>query len=209
MTRVGLVATLLGGWCGVFALFGTLKALRRTWLAISLIAVVALLFPGRRDDAAALRREYTRSLREYERVPFVWGGESRRGVDCSGLMRCGLVDAHVRRAVATRNPGLLRAAVSLWWHDTSAMALRDGYRNNTRVLLWAPSINELDHTKIQPGDLAVMENGIHVMAYLGESTWIEADPDAGQVIKVAIPNRERPWFNIPVHLLRWRQFENE
>lgn len=46
-------------------------------------------------------------------------------------------------------------------------------------------------------------DGLHVMAYLGNQTWIEADPDAHKVIEVVLPT-DNPWFKTPVVFVRWR-----
>jgi hypothetical protein len=46
-------------------------------------------------------------------------------------------------------------------------------------------------------------NGVHVMAYLGDSTWIEAEPGAGRTIVLAAPVNDHPWFKVPIRLLRW------
>jgi len=101
------------------------------------------------------------------------------------------------------NPALLRSAVSLWWHDRSAKALRDGYRQETRFLFRARSVNELDHDQLLPGDLAVTSTGIHVLAYLGDNTWCQADPGAREVVTLRAPNDGTGWYREPVHILRW------
>jgi len=40
------------------------------------------------------------------------------------------------------------------------------------------------------------------MAYVGASTWIEADPRAHRVIEVVLPT-DNPWFRMPVVFVRW------
>ncbi len=54
--------------------------------------------------------------------------------------------------------------------------------------------------------MAVTEDGVHILAYLGDKVWIEADPIYKKVIKVSIPETDNPWFNTPVYILRWQQF---
>lgn len=56
-----------------------------------------------------------------------------------------------------------------------------------------------------PGDFAVTSDGVHVMAYIGDQTWLEADPDVKKVIKVKAPS-DNPWFSEPVNVMRWAQF---
>ena len=93
-----------------------------------------------------------------------------------------------------------------WSHDSSALALRNGYSGWTTELFRADSIAAADHSKLHAGDLAVTDDGIHVMAYLGSYTWIEADPDAHKVIEVGLPT-DNQWFRTPVVFVRWRWFD--
>lgn len=94
------------------------------------------------------------------------------------------------------------AGLSLWWNDTSAEALGKQHAGLTRLLFQAPSINEADHSRLLPGDLAVTTNGVHILAYLGEGAWIQASPDADRVIITRVP-AEDSWLRQPVRLLRW------
>lgn len=85
------------------------------------------------------------------------------------------------------DPRLLRESFSLWWHDASANALKEKYRKKTLFLFEAANINQFDHSKMLPGDFAITSNGIHALAYLGDMTWIEADPEILRVIVVKVP----------------------
>ena len=162
------------------------------------------MIPGRAYDASKLRISYVASLGIYEGTTYVWGGENRLGIDCSGLVRKGLIVADYRQGIFTLNPALLREGFSLWWHDCSAQALGEEYRHGTRLLFDAPGINELDHSRILPGDIAVTRDGVHTLAYVGNQTWIEADPTVHRVIKVQVPTKNA-WFEQPVNILRWSQ----
>lgn len=73
----------------------------------------------------------------------------------------------------------------------------------TYFLADAPVINAMNYAKLQPGDLAVTTNGIHILAYLGDHAWIEADPTVGKVIEVKTPS-DNVWFSTPVKFMRWR-----
>ncbi len=183
-----------------------LSLLRRKRLAAGVtaalvVAVVAVaVWPAPAAPPPGFADTLVASLRRYEGTPYYWGGEKASGIDCSGLIRRGLMDACVTEG--WKNPALWRRAAELWWHDSSARALRDGYRGWTRRLGTADSIRTADESLLQPGDLAVTENGVHVLAYLGGGTWIQADPGAGRVI--ALPaSAENGWFAKPVVLLRW------
>ena len=77
------------------------------------------------------------------------------------------------------------------------------YRGLTKRLFNAPDLKSLDHDRILPGDFAVTSDGVHVMAYLGNETWIEADPGKLKVIKIHAPATTNGWFRRPVNIMRW------
>jgi hypothetical protein len=201
---------LIGSGC-VFAiatliLFWRYKPLRFFCLALFGLIAALLILPGREYSGSQLRSDYVASLQTYEDSPYVWGGESGRGIDCSGLIRCGLIDATLHRGIKTLNPVLVRRGLSLWWHDASAKAMKEGYRKDSQLLFQAESLNTLDTKRLQPGDFAITSNGVHALAYIGNKTWIEADPTPMRVIRVQTPTRNA-WFSMPVHIMRWREFE--
>jgi NlpC/P60 family len=205
MIRIALVSSLL------LAGVGALVICRRWWQRALcslpvLLLVGALTLPGRAPRPVALRAAYADALRGFEGTRYVWGGENQLGIDCSGLVRRGLMTAAVDRGVWELDPALLRLAWDLWWHDASARALRDGYRNLTRTIAAARNLNALDHSKLHPGDLAVTADGVHVLAYLGERTWIEADPELGRVVWLMAPAKS-VWFKVPMRLVRWRALD--
>ncbi|HVF11359.1 MAG TPA: NlpC/P60 family protein [Abditibacteriaceae bacterium] len=205
--RLFLIAGSITLWAGCLYLFWNQKSVRLASIIPALVLTAFLLLPGRVADTSSLRREYVRSLLGYQGTRYVWGGENKLGIDCSGLPRCALMNANLRQGVLTANPRLLRESLTLWWFDSSAKALKEGYRDKTRVLLTSRSINALDHSRILPGDFAVTSSGVHALCYLGDKTWIEADPGPqDRVITLKVPTANA-WFNIPVHIMRWRQFE--
>ncbi len=184
---------------------------RRVWrwlpaLLLLLITAVAVL-PERNPDIGRLREVYVQRLMTYQGVPYFWGGENRQGIDCSGLVRRALIEADLRVGLATLNPALLRAAYRLWRWDFPAQALRDASQGGTVKIGDGESVNNLENSAAKPGDLAVTRDGRHVMAYLGEGEWIEADPGVGLVIRARVPVMDNPWFDKPVTVVRWRQFE--
>jgi hypothetical protein len=206
LLRACVVACLFSLWGGALLLFWQRRAVRYFCLACALIAFAALALPGRASDGAMMRRAYVASLGTYEGTRYVWGGENSRGIDCSGLVRRGLINADVHEGFATANPKLLREAASMWWHDASAKSLLEGYRRKTREILSASSIDELDHTQILPGDIAVTSDGLHTLAYVGDEKWIEADPNPGRVVEVRA-RAGNSWLKVPVRIMRWQQFE--
>jgi hypothetical protein len=168
------------------------------------IPATLLALPGRAFSPAALRAASVDELHSFEGTRYIWGGEGRLGIDCSGLVRQALIRSSLKMGLPSLNGDLVRSALSLWWFDSSALALRDGYRGTTTLLLEAPSINTVPTERLLPGDFAVTSDGIHVLAYLGANHWIEADPELGRVLTVDVPTSNE-WFGVPVHVLRWRQ----
>ncbi len=190
-------------WFGLIALVWRYRLFRFSLLGLSALCALFLVWPARRlSHPALLRDAYVAGLRRYEGVNYYWGGESPKGIDCSGLIRRGLIDSLFLRGIRTLDPGLVRLAISLWWHDCTAHSLGEGH-GMTTSLFSTPSINALDHSKLLPGDLAVTSTGVHVMAFLGGNLWIEADPGIRRVVTVSAPATDNIWFKGPMNIVRW------
>lgn len=203
LTRISGLAMFVLVWLGLLAIGWKNRAFRFIGVAISALVVIFLLMPARNGrDLAALRSEYVAGLQRYEGTHYFWGGESPVGIDCSGLIHRGLIDSLFLRGIRTLDGGLVRHALWLWWHDSTARELGEG-RGMTTLLLETPSINALDPAEISPGDIAVTANGLHIMAYLGGHRWIEADPGEQRVIAVTVPSKDNSWFQQPMKVVRW------
>lgn len=142
----------------------------------------------------------------YRGVPYVWGGENARGIDCSGLMRRAMQDTLWREGLRKRNPALWRAATGLWWRDASAKVIKEGDGGRVRAMFEARDLASIDFNQVQIGDMAVTRSGVHVLAYLGDGNWIQADPNLAnggdKVIVCRAPTRNG-WFHQPVVICRW------
>jgi cell wall-associated NlpC family hydrolase len=140
------------------------------------------LLPGHAiTDTAQLRRRYVGQLKSYDGVWYVYGGENHRGIDCSGLVRAAMFRSLLEESIFSANPALLRAALKLWWRDTNAIQLGKGANGLTAPKGDGSPIAMRAAQNLHPGDLAVTTSGSHVLAYLGGSSWIEADPDIMRV----------------------------
>lgn len=207
LLRAGIVAVSILLWLG-----GTyLCRRRRTLFALGFLAptllTLFLFSSGKPVDNERLRERYVESLRSLEGTNYVWGGETRLGIDCSGLVRGAMIEANLSEGVRTGNPLLVRTAATLWWYDASAKALGENYRGLTTAIANAASLNEADYSALRPGDIAVTESGLHTLAYIGDKTWIQADPVPMRVVRTTAPAKDG-WFVQEVRLLRWTEFGN-
>ena len=205
-TRAAIVCLILFIWGATLVLWWRSKPVRIVALGVASVVILVIVWPGRLPNTARLRSNYVNSLVAYEGTKYVWGGENRLGIDCSGLVRRGLIDASLSEGMRTANSGLIRQSFLMRWFDCSARALGEEYRQQTRRLFTASSIQQLDHTKLEPGDFAVTVGGVHTLAYIGDKTWIEADPGPGRVVKIHA-TEENGWLKMPVDVMRWRTFE--
>lgn len=173
-------------------------------LMLPLVAALPWLLPERPADTQALRTLYVQRLQGFEGTPYVWGGESPRGIDCSGLPRRALREALFIQGFQTLNGGHLREALKQWWFDASARAIQQGYRQFAQPLdLRREPIRKLEPAALLPGDLAVTTSGIHMLAYVGNGQWIQADPGINAVVTMDGISSPNAWFDQPVSLHRW------
>ena len=185
---------------------------KRKWMRgvsmLMIFGVVAfLLLPIRPYDRDQGVARYKSALARYEQTPYVWGGETRNGIDCSGLPRAALRNALVQEGVRTLNGGLVRAAALHWWFDASARALADGYRDYMLPLSIEGRIRDLDYSELLPGDVAITESGVHCLVYFENNLWIQADPEKGKVAFSDGRVSGNAWLNAPVRVYRWRELQ--
>src|SRR5204863_6746506 len=87
-------------WFGLIGMCWRRRALRFSLLSVTVLSGVFLALPGRSLPAAdSLQRDYVAGLRHYDGVTYYWGGESPKGIDCSGLIRRGLIDSLFFRGI--------------------------------------------------------------------------------------------------------------
>lgn len=202
------LAAVLSLWVVPVALFRSRQAVMLPGYLLGGVVLVITFAPERSGRADQRQQTYVRALREFDGVPYVWGGENARGIDCSGLVRRSLVNALVSEGLRHTDPSAWRFAAELWWFDASAQALGQGYRGWTREVTRAPSLAALPAQVVHTGDLAVTQDGLHVLAYLGADRWIQADPVPMKVHEDEVDDGSKSaWFRVPVTIVRWRGLE--
>lgn len=203
LQRLVQLTAVAGMWGGLLALLWRRRGIRTALLILPPLAGGLWLLPARRMNTGELRADYVARLRQLESTPYCWGGESPRGIDCSGLPRRALRDALISQALRKADAGALREFAHQWMFDASALALSEGHRGFTRPLGVRGRISEMDYSPLQPGDLAVTQSGNHVLVFLGGEEWAQAEPEMGRVVILNGHRDANPWHNHPVALHRW------
>ncbi len=201
MIRLPMLALGFTLWATALALVWPQRRWRWAVAGLPLAVGLVLLLPGRVVDSEDLRDRMVTALRRYEGVTYVWGGENAVGIDCSGLVRRARMDAEWSCAFAHLDAGAIRRALSLWWFDQSALAMGQLDRGTTVHLGDVANLATCPQNRYLPGDFAIL-GGVHVVAALGEGTWIEADPAAEKVL-ILPPGSDNSWLKQKATLVRW------
>lgn len=201
--RLAILCALIGIWLGPLLLLWKRKAVRIAFAVIPLVVITSFLLPGKAPERSGLRTDFLARMVSYEGTEYHWGGESGRGIDCSGLPRRAMREALFSDGSRHLNGGSLRLFLRHWWNDASAKALAEGYLDFTTPTGAGGTIAAMDYANLQPGDLAVTEDRRHILAFLGEEEWIQADPGAGKVIIGNGRTSPNGWFAVPVTIHRW------
>lgn len=148
---------------------------------------------------------YRACLCSFRGTRYVWGGETHIGIDCSGVARTALCDALLLEGLREGNPRLLGATLwRFWWRDMSARDMGEGKYHYTRHVGAVKQLAGMDTRPLVVGDLAVSSRGEHVLIYIGERQWIEANPGDGRVaVNRADVQSPRFYFAHPMNICRW------
>jgi hypothetical protein len=209
---LALATLLMGAFTLVTILVGALKSHPRAKspVALFLLIVICWFAIGTRPVSPdILRQEYVRQLGSFEGTRYQWGGETRNGIDCSGLPRVALSKAMVSLGVRTGNLTLLGPQLwTFWFRDVGARDIKAGAHGFARRLGGARQVAGCDTSDLKPGDMAITSGGVHVIVYYGGDRWIDAGPDYGEVVLNPAPaSAKRDWFHIGVTFCRWRMLD--
>jgi len=202
--NLALLGCIGGVWIGSTILVWKRKHLRVAALILPLLGTIPFILPGGEIDVEELRQDYVRRMSEFEGTKFYWGGEGFRGIDCSGLPRRALGDALLAYGIRHLDGRAFRGYVEQRWFDANAKALGAGYRGYTTPIGTTGKIREMGYEALVPGDLAVTTNGVHILAYVGDDQWIQADPGIGAVATLDGHADDNAWFRMPVTTHRWQ-----
>ncbi len=206
LLRYGMLASMVAVWAGLLALAWKPWGLRVAVVLIPVLLMLTLLLPGGNLDHTRLKEDYVKALQSYVGTPYIWGGEGRGGIDCSGLPRAALRQALLEQAKEC-NTRAARLWLAQWWFDTSAKAMAEEYRGFTHTTGISGDLRQIDLSRIRPGDLAVTKSQSHVMVYLGAGVWIQAEPLRRKVIVAPAGSPVSVYLSSEVTLYRWQVME--
>ena len=200
--RLVILCSVAGICFGPLFLPWKFVAARVVFIFIPFLLLAPFLLPGKAIDQGNLRLDYLARIVSYEGTGYHWGGENRRGIDCSGLPRKALRDALLHQGLRNLNGRCTRLFLKHWWNDASAKALAEGYLGYAAPTGEQGTIATMGYGKLQPGDLAVTEDKRHVLIFLGDENWVQADPAAEKVTIANGRTGKSGWFAVPVTLHR-------
>lgn len=161
------------------------------------MALITLIFAGlligaSTNTAKPLPEQYVEALKSYLGASYAPAGEPG-GISYSALIRQALLDTTVDRET--------RSAVQT--NQCLSGELLRGCGGKLSVVQAAKNLHDVDYTLMQPGDLAILGDGIHTMAYLENRQWIHSDQIEGKVVTVEEPLGRGGWFFYQVTVMRW------
>ena len=205
------IFTVFTGVVFLLRIFRTYPATLYTALFFVALFITWAILGTKPPDVDMLQDIYVRRLGAFEGVQYAKGGETHGGIDCSGLARVPMWQAMLNEGVREMNPRLLGTMFwRFWWRDMGALDILNGKHGYTSIVGHAEKLAGYNPYELQKGDLAIPDQGEHVLIYIGDGKWIEANPDDGKVVvNEATADSKRHYFNTPVTILRWWILEEE
>jgi hypothetical protein len=167
------------------------------FLVLLIIVFISSSFTTEQPNRMAsetLQDKYVEALIGYEGQNYAPYGE-KDGISCSTLVRQSMIDV-------LEEP----LANEIKTNPCPSEELNKGCNNKLSLILHAENIKKIDYSKLQKGDIVVITSnnlGIHSMAYLGDETWIHADPITEKVVIINQIDEKDDWIDFQVNVMRW------
>jgi hypothetical protein len=147
-----------------------------------------------------LRDRYVAVLLSYEGMNYAPYGEEE-GISCSTLVRKALINTF--EIDGDKN-------IKIQNYPCTSEELRKGCHGELSSVFNAENLKGIDYNQLQPGDIAILGNsiGIHTMAYIGNESWIHADPITQKVVKTKATDINDDWSMFNVRVMRWNLLKN-
>ncbi len=204
--NLGIAITLFAITVSLLWFCRKIKLITIPILSAVVLLIIWLFIPSSPIDYKEIEHSYQNALEKYKSVTYHWGGENKFGIDCSGLPRKSLRDAFLSYTINHGNSDAFKQFLKLRWFDSSAKALSKGYRNYVTPLNISGTIKEIPYDHLKPGDLAITQDGLHVIIYYGNDQWIQADPWKKIVHIQNGRTGKSSRFNNQVSIYRWTKF---
>lgn len=189
LIRIGIIESVLLQIAIIIYFTWGVKSIGKVLLGVFTLFVIFLFSTSKLYPPDA--NKYVTALKRYEHVPYVWGGETHKGIDCSGLIRMALCDVYLSEYK-------WGAALHIFYFDAAAKDLGRKYKSILTYKRSYPSINDIPQSELKKGSIVVASD-IHTFAYIGENQWIQASPTDD---KVTIKDANEPdnYFRTAVEL---------
>lgn len=189
LIRIGIIESILLQYAIITYFTWRIKLLGKSLLGVFILFVVFIISTAKLY--APEEEKFVAALKRYEHVPYVWGGETKKGIDCSGLIRMALCDVYLSEFK-------WGAAFQIFYFDVAAKDLGKKYKSILTYKRSYPSIKDIPISELKKGSIVVASD-IHTFAYIGENKWIQASPTDN---KVTIKDANEPdkYFSTAIEL---------
>lgn len=171
-------------------------------LLILIISISYLRPTNQQFTPTELRSQYRSALLKYEGASYAAAGEPG-GISCSTLIRRAFIDT---LAIDKESRQQIQS------QPCYSVELREGCNGHLSNVLETDGLDKVNYEQIQIGDIATLGDSVafHSMAYIGNKTWIHADPIAQKVSYYEVSDLHKNiWSVYKVKILRWNVLDDK
>lgn len=149
-----------------------------------------------------IKSQYNTAVKDYIGVPYKLNGETKYGIDDSGIARCSLWQSILKYGISNRDWHLLIKVFPLfWWRDLSSKDILNQKYNYTDLIGYYKNISKIPPEKIRSGDIAYIIDDELLMVYIGNNKWVTSkENEKAKVINIRHNESD---IRKNIILLRW------